>query len=194
MTPEFFRNIHTTQNVVDGDEVFVRAEPVGPMCWHMRYRAASTSTYKWEFLGGAPIFAVIYGAELAADSGLEKTTNATWGNLLTPGPDVVAPFAGEYDIEFGATIHTGPLGTNGGGKVAPSVENLAVEEDRALIFNSMLANAQVPVMRSVQSIVTAEANKIRLKYAARVAGSSVGFTNRWIKIYPRRVWVGGDPH
>jgi hypothetical protein len=36
----------------DGDEVYYAADATNGVIWHLRYRAASSSSYKWEFVGG----------------------------------------------------------------------------------------------------------------------------------------------
>lgn len=40
----------------DGQEVFYLADAAAGVVWHLCYRAASPSAYKWEFVGGASLF------------------------------------------------------------------------------------------------------------------------------------------
>ena len=58
--------------------------------WQFRYNAASTSAYKWEFIGGPPWFSTMVGTEEGVG------TAATWVNLATDGPSITVPLAGDY--------------------------------------------------------------------------------------------------
>ena len=60
--------------------------------WHLRYRAGSASTYKWEFVGGSAIT-----QEIAAE---QAATWETYKDLATVGPSVTAPLAGDYDVDM----------------------------------------------------------------------------------------------
>ena len=57
--------------------------------WHLRYRATSASSYKWEFVGGGPMLATGMGS-------LTQTTVTT--APLTGGPTFTVPLAGEYEV------------------------------------------------------------------------------------------------
>ena len=51
---------------VDGDEIVYTANGTLGIRWHFKYRSASASSYKWEFVGGAPL--------------RSETDYATWGS------------------------------------------------------------------------------------------------------------------
>src|SRR4030095_11342304 len=36
----------------DGQEIYYLADATNSVIWHLRYRAGSSSAYKWEFIGG----------------------------------------------------------------------------------------------------------------------------------------------
>lgn len=101
----------------DGQEVYYQSTTAGTgggttdsmasigAIWHLRYRASSSSAYKWEFLGGATIFHHIDTFEsLGAGT-------ATYSDLSTVGPRIKAPLAGEYSVLIGAGFKHN---TNGG--------------------------------------------------------------------------------
>ena len=39
----------------DGQEVYYLADAANGVIWHLRYRAAATGAFKWEFVGGPPL-------------------------------------------------------------------------------------------------------------------------------------------
>ena len=79
---------------VDGQEAILVDSITAPTYqWRMRYNAGSTSTYKWEFVGGTP-------ARADADAN-EVASSATYGELTTQQRITVAR-AGVYEAHFGA--------------------------------------------------------------------------------------------
>jgi hypothetical protein len=61
--------------------------------WRFRFNANATGTYKWDFIGGAPIVREVATAE--------TTTSTTYVALATPGPSIALPRAGVYQIAHG---------------------------------------------------------------------------------------------
>jgi len=78
---------------VDGQEAILVDSVTNPSYqWRFRWNAGSTSSYKWEFVGGVPQFAA--GGNL----------NSYTGSALTPlssGPNVPIVRAGEYLVGLG---------------------------------------------------------------------------------------------
>jgi hypothetical protein len=68
--------------------------------WHLRYRAASASAYKWEFVGGSPLW-----SEVTANETLGTTYNA-YTALATAGPALTLPVAGDYMVGIGAEMYS----------------------------------------------------------------------------------------
>ena len=65
--------------------------------WHFRYNSQSTSSYKWEFIGGSPLFSEILTFETRSTAG--------FGDFPTEiGPSVTLPRQGDYMIRFGARM------------------------------------------------------------------------------------------
>lgn len=95
----------------DGQEAILVDSLTNPTYqWRFRYNAGSTSTYKWEFVGGIPILAGPQGS-------LTTATNATWLDL-TSGPTLTVPRAGVYIVEHGCGIQNN--GATSGGYTAYS--------------------------------------------------------------------------
>ena len=63
--------------------------------WRFRYNAGSTSSYKWEFVGGPPL----------RDENNTGTNDATGAYIATNAPSVTCPLAGEYYVGFGGRLY-----------------------------------------------------------------------------------------
>lgn len=83
---------------VDGQEIFYLADATAGVVWHLKYRAASASPYKWEYLGGPPLYSFV--------ATLQTLTSTTYAALATAGPSVSLPLAGDYDVAIGAGMTT----------------------------------------------------------------------------------------
>ena len=85
---------------VDGQQFdLIQDETIG-VVWRFRYRAASASAYKWEFVGGPPL-----GTFTTADALTLYGANTAWF-LVPGGPSYTIKRAGDYHIQI-----------NGGGSV-----------------------------------------------------------------------------
>jgi hypothetical protein len=88
---------------VDGQEVYFGADPAAGVIWHLRYRAAATGAYKWEFVGGSDMRNVQPATGLATSSVI----------YVAGGPKLTVPLAGQYQVRWafnGAHAATGGLG------------------------------------------------------------------------------------
>lgn len=75
---------------IDGQEIRYVADATNGVIWNLRYRAASSSAYKWEFVGGAPLSA----STISGITGTISSTSfvsASGGNI-----SVSLPLAGDY--------------------------------------------------------------------------------------------------
>lgn len=75
---------------IDGQEIRYVADATNGVIWNLRYRAASSSLYKWEFVGGAPLSA----STISGITGTISSTSfvsASGGNI-----SVSLPLAGDY--------------------------------------------------------------------------------------------------
>ena len=71
---------------VDGQEILYLADATLGIIWRFRYRTASASTYKWEFIGGTE-----FSAYTAGD--VTRPTGSVYADV---GPSITVPLAGEY--------------------------------------------------------------------------------------------------
>lgn len=79
----------------DTQEVFYQSAGMAAagVVWHLRYRSGASGLYKWEFLGGAALYAEV--------TTQQSTTSATYTDLATSGPSIDLPLAGDYDVTIG---------------------------------------------------------------------------------------------
>ena len=88
----------------DGQEVYyIVSDPtsVGStpnIVWHLRYRAANLTDYKWEFVGGAPMASFV-------PEGVGPFPGDLWCDSTAPGgPVVTIPLRGTFVISHGAQV------------------------------------------------------------------------------------------
>lgn len=81
---------------IDGQIVNMLVDSTNGIVWQFKYRSASASTYKWEFIGGPPLYAVD-----TTDRSFTLTTTAT---EPATGLTVTVPLAGDYDVEHGTMM------------------------------------------------------------------------------------------
>lgn len=82
-------------NAIDGQEVRYLANNTNGIIWNFRYRAGSSSSYKWEFIGGQRL-----GQEGVGGNtwGTWLSTNSLTTVALSGGPSVTIPLAGDYEV------------------------------------------------------------------------------------------------
>lgn len=73
----------------DGDIWIATTVDANGTRWAFQYNASSASAYKWEFIGGPPMYHQVVTNEGA-------NFNNAWGNLATDGPVVTLTRAGDY--------------------------------------------------------------------------------------------------
>lgn len=74
--------------------------------WHLRYRAAASGSYKWEFVGGSPLIASI-------ETSVAQSSNAAgWVDLpSSAGPTITLPLGGDYEA-YGVAVSSGAASAN----------------------------------------------------------------------------------
>jgi hypothetical protein len=77
----------------DGQEVYYGADATNGRIWHLRYRAASASSYKWEFIGGSPL-------DTFTSASATKGAGTTFAALSDSLPTLTIPRAGEYLVRW----------------------------------------------------------------------------------------------
>lgn len=161
---------------IDGQEVYYLADATNGVVWHLRYRAASASAYKWEFVGGAPMQTIV-----SAGEGNGATLN-TWMDLATVGPIVTVPRAGEYLAQFGAQLSVPAA-------VSTASTGIAVGATSPTVYNSVSSlggNAGYSIANHWPQFITLAANDaVRMRYQANA--NQYVWTTRVLTLTPRRV-------
>jgi hypothetical protein len=163
---------------VDGQQCFYVADATLGIVWQLRYRAASASAYKWEVVGGLPLYSEVAVAE--------NTVSTVYTNLATVGPQVTVPLAGDYDVLLGGQLASSTAaGTNASMSYAIGA-TAAVDADRIRTSAPVTSNVWTTVCRTRRKTGLAAATTLLAKYRADSA-VAVYFDQRMISAVPIRV-------
>jgi hypothetical protein len=157
---------------VDGQSYHYVADATNGVVWQFIYRAASASSYKWEFVGGAPLLATVNTPE--------TTASTSYADPTTPGPTVTTPLAGDYLVD--AYVTGSHVSTAAATFTSFSVGASAASDDDSLRTDATTTAA--PHRRILKAAVAA-ASAITMKY--KVASGTGSFAYRTIAITPVRV-------
>lgn len=167
----------------DGQEIYFLADATNGTIWHLRYRAASPSPYKWE-----PV-------DLAAALAVEGVGGKTWGtwegtssltatNLTTVGPSVTTPLEGDYRCEaFSMCSNNG--NANSLYIITDTEGAPAWSSADALVSITGGGGASLSALRKMLAVPINTA--IRMKYACSGGATTAYFYNRSLLVYPIRV-------
>lgn len=156
----------------DGQEYTYVADATNGVLWKFRWYATGNF---WAFVGGPPLYSEVTAAE--------STTSTTYAALTTPGPSIVLPFAGDYDVEIGAQLGNDTNGDTGimsydiGGTGAVDADFIRVVEPGGA--NSGRANVARRRRKTGLAAVTLTA-----KYKTDTAVTSCLTQNRWMAVWP----------
>ena len=167
----------------DGQEILFQTAQSGVL-WGFRYNAASSSPYKWEFTGGAPLYS-------RSDSTLRSTTSETYV-ALAGAPTLTFPLNGDYDVALEATLGQTTAGffsafdsysidPPGAGVVAAS-DVWGIEST----FNNNMQACRRSYRHSQQVAGAVLTENTRVK-ASGVAGVTANVAKRSLTIAPIRV-------
>lgn len=159
----------------DGQLFVYVADDTNGVEWLFKYHTSST---KWRFIGGPPLFSEITTSE--------STSSTSYVNLTTTGPAITLPLAADYDVETG---FTGSGGNNVGGIMSYDIgATAAVDADKASASALTVqgAGSQPSSAMRARRKTGLSAVTLTAKYKSP-GGSSVGFENRWMRVAPVRV-------
>lgn len=159
----------------DGTEVHYVADSTNGVVWRFRYRTASASAYKWEFIGGGALYSRV--------DTTQSTASTAFTDLATVGPSITAPLAGDYSISWGARSYN----TGAGTIVATGVRFGATEAVAPFYYEHTPAGLNLTLDQAKTIVRTgiAAADVIKLRYA--VASGSGTWLNRYLEVKPVRV-------
>lgn len=161
---------------VDGQEVYYAADATNGVIWHLRYRSGSSSSYKWEFVGGSPLHALT-----AAESSRANTSYGLLADAVSTS--VTLPLAGDYDITIGARSY---ITANAGAALSFKIGTTeAVDADGLDIYQLSAGTGTIPQHMTVRRKTGLSAVTLELRYKA--AAGTIYALNRFIRATPVRV-------
>ena len=160
----------------DGQEVYYVADSTNGVVWHLVYRAAASGSFKWEFVGGSPMRAVVVTRE--------STTSLTYADLATAGPAVTVPLAGDYLVDHGATIDSAASGW-GIQSVDPGGAGVPSDDDSISLSRADATNREISASKEIRLNGLAASDSVAAKY--RTSGASYAFSRRYVSVRPVRV-------
>jgi hypothetical protein len=162
----------------DGEVIFFQSSGMATdgIVWTLKYRAASGSAYKWEYIGGSDLQAVV-----DTDQAVNSTTYAA---LATAGPSITVPLAGDYDVAVGCFIY----GTAGDGAfMSYDVGGTgAIDADAAIENHSATLTDGASVTNHRRKTALAASTALVSKYRGSTV-SNQQFSRRWMRVRPVRV-------
>lgn len=159
---------------VNGQDCYILADATNGVVWHFKYRAASASGFKWEFVGGGSLYSEVLT--------LESTASGTFVDLTTVGPQVTVPLAGDYDVEFSVIANNTTAGAVN--QIAPKFGAAAAASNDRAQANIAAANQGLSASAIIRRQLAA-ATTVKLQY---LVGSGTGsFSLRELKVRPVRV-------
>lgn len=147
--------------------------------WQFQYNAGSVSAYKWEFIGGPPVFVAVDTFE---------TTTTAWPNptdLTTVGPSFTCARAGEYSYIFNVRANNNTTGIASVAVVTSFTGAAAINDSVQVVVTSSTASADNMGMEQGKVPVDA-GGYIKLRYCTLSSGTS-RFGQRRLFITPVRV-------
>lgn len=160
----------------DGDECYYVADATNGVIWHLKYRAAASGSFKWEFIGGSAI-----GAEVDTD---ESRANTAYGALTTAGPSVTVPLAGDYIIEHGAEVWVNVAGT---AYMSFDIGATGAVDADSVAHLASGAFGTASISRSRRKTGLAASTALVSKYRSNAGGTTAHFVFRWMRVRPVRV-------
>ena len=178
----------------DGQEVFYQSTTAGTgggstdtmattgNVFHLRYRSASASSYKWEVIGAAPV------SHASAGTTSASVVSGTFSQIsATLDPRVTVPLAGEYYVKHGCALSNTTAGTNAIGVKLDTTEAGAF--DAASQLGEQTVNAAAIALAGAGRVTMATANTVILQryYKGAAGTTTLSLYNASLSVVPIRV-------
>ena len=159
-------------NPVNGQEVYYLADATNGIIWHLRYRVDSPSTYKWEFVGGTPLWNAVSGGTIPAGASFV---------VVGGGPTITVPLAGDYIVQHAADLF-GPTNAAIYGNLFLGNSDTSV---RMTIMRSAGVNSGGMGGRTVRWAVPTAGTAVNVRYLCNSGSGSM--ENGSLTVIPARV-------
>jgi hypothetical protein len=157
------------------DGTRVKHRPATGVSWTFQNEPSSGATYKWEFIGGGWLYSVN-----DATANFSPAGSNAWHDSPTPGPDIIPPFDGVYQVHFGARVN--PAASGNQAQIGVSIGG-ADPADSNVAVNGQ--GNSISVSRMIQVSITAN-QRLRLQYRDAAPSGTNAFDNRFIAVIPVR--------
>lgn len=169
-TPQIVTSLPSGTGIpFDGQEIYFQASATNGIVWHLRYRAAATGSYKWEFIGGAPL-------SIRQDSSVSTTSvPPTYVSLGSDDLSFALPLAGDYTLEYG---YEG----NNYGRMAMAATGLTADSNASAYIGA--SGGDGTVFRRIRQ--NGISGTLKAQYAASL-GTTAAFNRRYLEATPIRL-------
>jgi hypothetical protein len=164
------------------DGTVVRVQLVAPTTTvrgvnvRLRLNGGSGSPYRWEFDGGGWLFSKVAPTETT------PAAAGVWADCTTPGPDVIASLAGDYEAMYGNR----QLANNGASQSGLALGVGAVPTGTLLYsYTAAVSNMYETARAYDQFLAVPAGTTIRMRYMEAAGGGSWG--ERSVQLRPLRV-------
>lgn len=162
---------------VDQQSFYYIADATNGIVWHLRYRSASSSSYKWEFVGGPALSAEVTGEQ--------TSTSTSYTDLATAGPSITLPLAGDYLVTIAARMIN--TVANQSALMSYAIGGTGAQDaDAIVVLSSGSSSGPIAYSFRERRKTGLTAVTLTMKYKSS-AGGTCGWTDRFIKAIPIRV-------
>lgn len=158
---------------IDGQEIRYLADATNGVVWNLRYRAASASSYKWEFVGGSSLRST--GAGSSTNSTTPQTTNT---------PSITVPLAGDYDCSYGGFTQNTAYGVVYNSTIYLYKDTTSLE---SLTFVPVGTYNGASIAGVYRATSLTASQVLNLRYAVSTTSSTSSFGTLFINATPIRV-------
>lgn len=162
----------------DGQEFNYLLDATQGIVWRFRYRSTSTSSYKWEFVGGAPLYRFQGGVTNIA------TPTANVYSATGSPPSYNLPFAGDYLVRFGSPLLQNHSASAGQIQLAPHLAG--VLQEIAYVIASVQFNG-AGVSSEIRLSGAAANATLSLLHASFYTSRPYEVRNLWFEVSPVRI-------
>jgi hypothetical protein len=165
---------------IDGQEFNFVADATNGVVWTFRYRAASPSAHKWEFVGGAPLRSTVATSETIGQK--------AWVDSATIGPTITLPLAGDYVYHANCNMYMTSQPSNCSGGCGINLAGVApLAQDQGYTF--LGSDYESTVVKQGELINQPAATVAKLQYIIDILNIGGTATVRWreLQIWPVRV-------
>lgn len=165
----------------DGDEVYYLADPAISVVWHLRYRDATPSRFRWEYVGGTELRAENTGTSMT-------TTSTSYVDLSTAGPSITVQLPGDYRMRWGwQAQHSNAAGV---GYMAIKVGSATTLDANAVRGQAGGANYDILSPNGEKDFTVGAGDVVKAQYrtlSGTLTVNNAGTLNPWLMLRPVRL-------